>query len=127
MELNHYIGATKCCEIIVSDNDTATKYGSGTINVFATPAMISLMENTALNLVQKYLPDNFTTVGTEVSVKHLRATAVGKKVSCKSELIEVDGKKLVFRVEANDNEGIIGKGTHTRFVIEIEKFMSKLK
>ena len=90
MDLKHNIGISNFSEIIVSENDTAAKYGSGSIEVFASPAMISLMENTAMNLVQKYLFDNFTTVGTEISVKHLKATAVGKKVNCKSELIDVD-------------------------------------
>ncbi|MFC2111232.1 thioesterase family protein [Bacteroidota bacterium] len=127
MELKHYIGATKCLDIIVSENDTAIHYGSGSIEVFASPAMISLMENTAMNLVQKYLPNNFTTVGTEVSVEHLRATAVGRKVNCMSKLIDVDGRKLVFQVEAKDDKGLIGKGTHTRFVIDINKFMSRVK
>ncbi|MCF8296931.1 MAG: thioesterase family protein [Saprospiraceae bacterium] len=127
MELKHYIGVSNCSEKVVSKEDTATNYGSGSLEVFATPAMISLMENTAMNLVKKYLLDRFTTVGTEISVKHLKATAIGKIVKCKSELIEVDGKKLVFKVDAKDDEGHIGTGTHTRFIVETEKFMSKIK
>lgn len=126
MDLKQKIGIKNYNEIVVSEKDTAAKHGSGSIEVFATPAMISLMENTALNLVQEFLPDNFSTVGTEISVKHLKATAIGQKVSCKSELVDVDGNRLNFKVEASDETGIIGKGKHTRFIVDIEKFMNKL-
>ena len=112
--------------IVVTDNDTALRYGSGLIDVFASPAMIGLMENTAQLSVQPFLPDGAITLGTEVNVKHIKATPVGQKIICHSELIAVDDRKLVFSVQAFDEGGEIGSGTHTRFVVDKEKFLKKI-
>lgn len=100
-------------------------YGSGLVEVFATPAMIALMENTCYKSVMEFLPEGYGTVGTKVDIVHIKATAVGKKVSCKSELIEIDRKRLVFSVKAFDEDGEIGSGIHERFIINVEKFMGK--
>jgi len=113
-------------EIIVKDEDTAAHYGSGLIEVFATPAMIGLMEKTAQQSIQPYLPDGFITLGTEVSIKHLKATLIGIKVKCESKLIRQDGKKLFFEVNVWDENGQIGSGTHARYIIDTQKFMEKL-
>jgi fluoroacetyl-CoA thioesterase len=113
-------------QTIVKKEDTAAAYGSGLVEVFATPAMIALMEKTCLQSVLEFLPDGFNTVGTEVNVKHLKATLVSKKVRCNSILQKVDGKKLLFSVEAFDEEGKIGEGTHTRYIIDTISFMEKL-
>lgn len=109
----------------VTHEDTAAKYGSGMVEVFATPAMIAFMENTALKTVLPYLAENQNTVGFELNIRHLKPTPVGKKVQCKAILKEIDGKKLVFDLEAWDDAGIIGKGTHTRYIIDTEKFMKQ--
>lgn len=110
---------------VVSDKNTAITHGSGSIAVFATPAMIALMENAALSSVQPYLPDGHTTVGIKIASSHVAATPLGMEVTAKSELTEIDGKRLIFKVEAYDAKEKIGEGTHERFVINIEKFMKK--
>ena len=112
-------------EITVTESDTAAVYGSGSLEVFGTPAMIALMEKTALNSIVPYLDETEGSVGTALDVKHTAATPVGMKVTCESELIEVDRKRLVFRLSVRDEAGPIGEGTHERFVIDNEKFMQK--
>jgi len=122
---NLNIGIKGRCEQIVTFNDTAAKYGSGLLPVFATPALIALMEKTSMGSVIPYLEKSQNTVGTEVNVKHLKATPIGIKVTCESELIKIDGNKLYFNVKVSDNEGEIGIGSHTRFIVDTEKFMNK--
>ena len=113
-------------EITVQARDTAIAYGSGLVEVFATPAMIALMENTAHTSLSSFLSQEQLTVGTEVNIKHIKATGLGKKVWAESELLETDGKRLVFRVEAFDEDGKIGFGNHTRYIVDREKFMAAL-
>ena len=112
-------------EIMVTNENTAKTMGSGTLDVFATPAMIALMENTAYESVASELEEGSGTVGTALNVKHVAATPVGMKVTCETELIEVDGRRLVFSVKASDETGVIGEGTHERFIIQNEKFQTK--
>ena len=119
-------GITNELEIIVTVKDTAINYGSGLVEVFATPAMVALMEKTALELVFPHLDKGKNTVGTEISVKHIKATPVGKKVRSIAKLIEANGSKLKFEVEAYDDEGLIGTGIHKRFIIDEKKFMEGL-
>lgn len=127
MEFNLETGLTYTAKQIVELKDTASQYGSGLVEVFATPAMIALMENAALKTVLPYLGEEFNTVGFEVNVRHLKPTPVGMNVECTATLIEIDGKKLVFNVVVNDEEGKIGEGTHTRYIINSKKFMERLK
>lgn len=119
------IGLVRKEEKIVGQEETAAAYGSGLVDVFATPAMIAFMEHTAMYTVKKLLPQGFSTVGTHVNISHSKATPVGMKVFCEATLVEIDGRKLVFEVTARDEEGEIGKGTHTRFIIDEKKFMAK--
>ena len=118
-------GITNTVTLTVTQKDTAKAYGSGTLDVFATPAMIALMENTAMTSIAGYLAEDEATVGTEINVKHLSATPVGCTVTCRSELVETDGRKLTFKVTASDNKGVIGEGTHQRFIIKTDKFLAK--
>jgi len=111
---------------IVEDADTAANFGSGGVEVFATPMMIGIMENAAMNCVASVLGENESTVGIHLDVKHLAATPLGMEVRAIAELIEVDGKKLRFKVEAFDEKDKIGEGTHDRFIINVEKFMKRI-
>jgi len=126
MDYNLQIGMTHTNEKLVTDADSAATLGSGTLAVFATPAMILLMELAARNTAQDALPEGVTTVGTLVNVQHLAATPVGSKVSATATLTAIDGRKLTFEVQAIDENGIIGKGIHERAIIDVQRFMAKL-
>lgn len=126
MEFNLKEGMNASTEKIVTEDDTAAKFGSGNIKVYATPMMIGLMENSALKAVDEHLGDGYATVGIHVDIKHLAATPVGMKVNAISKLIKIDGKKLIFQVEAYDEEKKIGEGKHTRYIIKIDDFLKKL-
>jgi predicted thioesterase len=114
-------------EIKVTAALLATAYGSGTVEVFATPAMIALMEQTAMESVAHLLTEGSITVGTEVSVKHFKATLPGNTVTCKSKVVKAEGNKIVFEVEASDTNGLIGKGIHTRYIVDKQLFIDNLK
>lgn len=105
---------------------TAANIGSGLVEVFATPMMIALMEKTCACSVEPFLTEVEGTVGTHVNVSHCAATPVGMKVRCESELVEVDRRRLVFKVRAFDERGLIGEGNHERFIIDKEKFQNKI-
>lgn len=126
MDYNLKLGIKYESTITVEEKDTAAAYGSGSIFVFATPAMIGLMENAALNAADEHLPEGYSTVGTELNVKHIAATPMGMEAKAVAELIEIDGRRLVFKVEAFDEKKKIGEGIHERFIINVEKFMGKL-
>jgi len=110
----------------VTYEDTAAKYGSGLVEVFATPAMVALMEKTCLTSVLPYLPEGYGTVGVKVDIVHSKATPIGMQVTCESTLLEVDRRRLVFELVASDEKGEIGRGRHERFVIDTRKVIEKL-
>lgn len=118
-------GMTLKKEMTVTANDTAAALGSGDLEVFATPAMISLMELTSRLCVGDALDEGQTTVGTLVNIAHTAATPIGMKVTCESTLIEIDGRRLIFDVVASDECGVIGKGSHERFIVDSAKFQAK--
>jgi len=112
--------------ILVQENQTALQYGSGLLPVFATPALVALMENTAMQLIE--LPIGSSSVGISISVKHLKASSIGSEINCKATITAVEGKKYSFELLAtNALSETIGEGVHERVLIDIEKFMSKLK
>lgn len=113
-------------EQVVTEELTAAHIGSGLVKVFATPMMIALMESTCASSVEAVLEAGQGTVGTHVDVSHCAATPVGMRVHCDSELVEIDRRRLVFKVAAYDERGLIGEGRHERFIIDSAKFQAKI-
>lgn len=107
--------------------NTAAALGSGSLNVYATPAMVALMEEAAVTAIAPYLDAASGSVGTKMNISHDNATLPGNVVTATAELTEIDGRRLVFKVSAQDKYSIIGQGVHERFIINNEKFMDKLK
>lgn len=120
-------GLVGTATVIVTENNIAKTMKSGALEVFATPAMCALMEEAACAAVNDSMEPGNGTVGISLSISHDRATAMGDTVTATATLTAVEGRKLVFAVEAKDSKGVIGKGKHERFIINNEKFMSKLK
>ena len=119
------IGIKGSNEILVTPEWTAKHIGSGTVLVLATPMMIALMERTCQESVKPYLEPEEETVGIHVNVHHHAATPVGMTVRCESEVIEIDRRKITFRVSVYDKRGLVGDGTHERFIINVSKFKEK--
>lgn len=118
-------GIKNTIEIIVTKEKTAESMGSGTLCVFATPAMIALIEETAWRSIEPYLESGQGTVGTNININHLSPTPLDMKVRCETELINIDGRKLKFEAKIYDATGLIGNGTHERFIINVDKFQAK--
>ena len=118
-------GITGEKSVAVKIENTALAMGSGTLRVFATPAMIALIEGCCAESVEDMLPQGITTVGTKVEVEHIAASPIGASILCKSKLTAYDGRRLDFEVEVFDNAGLIGKGTHTRFTVDAQRFIDK--
>lgn len=120
------IGLQYTSTLLVDSSQTAISLGSGDLPVWGTPSMLALMENAAMLAVAEHLSANSTTVGGLISAKHLKPTAVGKEVKAIAKLIQIDGKKLTFEVQAYQEETLIGKGEHVRFIVDRERFLSQL-
>lgn len=110
----------------VTSANSAKTMGSGDMDVFATPSMVALMENAAMMAVASALPEGSATVGTQINTSHIKASPIGATITASAQLTEVDGRKLTFAVKAWDEKGVIGEGVHTRFVVDRERFLSKL-
>lgn len=113
--------------LVVTEEDTAQHLGSGNVAVLATPRMIALMEKASVKAVDHFLPPGQATVGSEIRVRHLAATPQGMEVTVYSELMEVEGRRLTFKVEAFDEREKIGEGTHIRFIIDLDRFREKIE
>ncbi|MBQ1243616.1 MAG: thioesterase family protein [Clostridia bacterium] len=120
-----YIGTKHEVKATVTDEVTAAKMKSGSLAVLATPFMVALMEQAAAELCEKFTQEGISTVGTSLNIKHLAPTPVGAEVRAVAELLSFDGRKAEFKVEAYDEIGLIGEGTHERFTIKIDRFMEK--
>lgn len=119
-------GLTHTSQTVVNENNTAIALGSGDMKVLATPAMIALMENAAMLCVAPHLPEGSTTVGSMISSSHIKPSAIGANVEATAELVEIENRKLTFKVTATENEVLIGEGTHIRYIVDRERFLSKL-
>lgn len=120
------IGKKYTSTMVVEEKHLACNVGSGDLPVFATPMMMALMENAAMLCVADELEVGSSTVGGQISSSHLKPTGLGKTVTATAELISAEGRKLKFKVSASDEVGLIGEGEHLRFIIDKEKFMSKV-
>ncbi|MDY4539739.1 MAG: thioesterase family protein [Prevotella sp.] len=120
------IGKKYTSTMIVEEKHLACNVGSGDLPVFATPMMTALMENAAMLCVADELENGSSTVGGQISSSHIKPTGLGKTVTATAELISAEGRKLKFKVSASDEGGLIGEGEHLRFIIDKEKFMSKV-
>jgi fluoroacetyl-CoA thioesterase len=114
-------------EIVVGEEHTAPRIGSGRVRVLATPVMINLMEAAALDAVENLIPPGHQSLGTKLDVSHIAATPVGMRARATARLLRVDGRKLEFRVEAHDEKDLIGEGAHTRLVVNLERFDQRVQ
>jgi predicted thioesterase len=121
------VGMRGEASVVVGEAQTAAAFGAGGVKVFGTPVMVGLMENAAWTLIQPELNPGETTVGTLVNVRHLAATPMGKRVTATAELIEIDGRRLVFRVTAHDDKQLVGEGIHERARILLDRFLARLE
>ena len=112
-------------KVTVAAENTAAAMGSGDLDVFATPAMVALMENAAMSAVAEALPEGSTTVGAEMNVTHIKPSGLGAEIVATAVLSEVEGRKLTFNVGARDAEGMIGEGVHIRYMVDRKRFMDK--
>lgn len=119
-------GLTHTSTVLVSDTNTAQALGSGDMPVFATPALVALMENAAMLTVATLLPEGSTTVGGFIETSHLAPSAIGSTIQATATLTEVKGRKLSFVIEALEGEKLVGKASHIRFIVEREKFLNNL-
>ncbi|MDE7005609.1 MAG: dihydrolipoamide acyltransferase [Alistipes sp.] len=120
-------GLSATTRTTVTAADTAAAMGSGDLPVFATPALVALMEHAAMMAVAAALPEGATTVGAEMNTTHIKPSGLGAEITASAVVTEVDGRKIVFTVGARDGEGPIGEGTHVRFVVDRERFLAKVK
>lgn len=120
------IGLKHTSEFTVTDAATAIEVGSGDMRVLATPMMMALMENAAMLAVKDELPEGCTTVGGHIESSHLRPSKIGDVVRAEAEVTKVDGKKIEFKVTAFSGDTLLGEGTHLRFIVDRDKFLSRL-
>lgn len=119
-------GLTFTFEKIAAPHESAASLGSGGLEVFSTPSLVALFEITAKRGVDALLPEGHSTVGIEIAVKHQKATKIGKKVRCTATITAVEGKKIILSGEMWDEEGRIGEGTHTRYIVNDAEFLKRL-
>jgi predicted thioesterase len=125
--LNLPAGLSGTAELVVGEQHTAPRIGSGRIRVLATPVMINLIEAAALAAVEQSLPEDHQSLGTRLNVSHIAATPVGMRVRATAEVVKVEGRTIHFRVRAEDERELIGEGTHERVVVNLERFDKRVQ
>ena len=120
------IGLTYTSTLVVSKDHVAAVMGSGDLHVFATPAMVALMENAAMLAVAEHLPEGSTTVGAMINTSHMKPSPIDETIRATAVLTGIEGRKLTFSIKAEDSKGVIGESEHVRFIVDRERFMSKL-
>ena len=120
-------GLTGSAELVVGDQHTAPRIGSGRIRVLATPVMINLTEAAALAAVEQSLPEHHQSLGTHLDITHIAATPVGMRVRATAEVLRVEGRTIYFKVRAEDERELIGEGTHERVVVNVERFDQRVQ
>ena len=120
-------GLTGTAELVVGDQHTAPRIGSGRIRVLATPVMINLIEAAALAAVEQSLPEHHQSLGTHLDISHVAATPVGMRVRATAEVLRVEGRTIYFKVRAEDERELIGEGTHERVVVNVERFDQRVQ
>jgi fluoroacetyl-CoA thioesterase len=121
------IGLTGRAELVVAEEHTAPRVGSGRVHVLATPVMINLFEAAALAAIEPLLPEGYQSLGTRLDITHVAATPVGMRVSAEAEVVRIEGRSVWFRVAAHDEKDLIGGGTHERVVVNLERFDQRLQ
>jgi predicted thioesterase len=121
------VGLRGSAELVVGEEHTAPRVGSGRVHVLATPVMINLIEAAALDAIERLLPPGHQSLGTVLQVRHIAATPVGMRVTATAEVVAVEGRTVRFRVEARDERELIGDGTHERVVVNVAKFDQRVQ
>ena len=127
LQLNLPVGLTGIAELVVGEQHTAPRIGSGRIHVLATPVMINLIEAAALAAVEQSLPEHHQSLGTHLDVTHVAATPVGMRVRATAEVLRVEGRTVYFRVRAEDERELIGEGAHERVVVNVNRFDERVR
>ncbi len=125
--MNLQPGLIGTAQLVVADEHTAPRVGSGMVHVLATPVMINLIEAAALDAIERRLPPGTQSLGTVLNIRHIAATPVGMKAQARVEVVRVDGRTVHFKVEVHDEKDLIGDGTHERVVVNVEKFAARVK
>ena len=120
-------GLKGAAEIMVGDEHTAPRVGSGRVRVLATPVMINMMEAAALDAIENLLPPGYQSLGTHLNIGHYAATPVGMRLRANAEVTKIDGRNVEFRVEAHDDRDRVGDGTHTRVIVNVERFDARVQ
>lgn len=121
------IGLKGATELVVGEEHTAPRIGSGRVHVLATPVMINLFEAASLAAIEHLLPAGHQSLGTRLDVTHVAATPVGMRVTAHAEVIAIEGRVVTFRVAAHDEKDLIGEGTHQRMVVNLERFDKRVQ